>query len=78
MRARWHTFTSKIQRLFRLVVLFCILRFVVGIGVLLFFDRGSVAWGPELTAVVVAMLAVYVLVALAVRRWSPPRAGVRD
>ncbi len=74
MRARWHAFTAKTQRLFRLVVLFCVLRFVVGIGVLLFFDRGAVAWGPELTFVVVAMVAVYVLVALAVRRWSPPRA----
>jgi hypothetical protein len=75
MRARWHAFTSKIQRIFRLVVLFCILRFVVGIGALLIFDRGAIAWGPELTFVVVAMVAVYVLVALAVRRWSPPRAS---
>ena len=73
MLARWHAFTSKIQRLFRLVVLFCIMRFIVGIAFLLIFNRGAVAWGPELTAVVVAMVAVYVLVALAVRRWSPPR-----
>jgi hypothetical protein len=58
MRARWHAFASKTQRLFRLVVLFCVLRFVVGIGVLLFFDRGAVAWGPALTFVVVAMVAV--------------------
>lgn len=72
MRARWHGFTSRIQRLFRLVVLFCILRFVVGIAVLLFFDRGAIAWGAELTFVVIAMVAVYVLVALAVRRSSPP------
>ena len=64
---------GKIQRLFRLVVLFIVLRLVVGVVVLLFFDRGAVAWGWEVTFVVVAMLAVYVLVALAVRRWSPPR-----
>ena len=73
MLARWRAFSSKIRRLFRLVVLFCVLRFVVGIAFLLVFDRGAVAWGPELTVVVVAIVAVYVLVALAVRRWSPPR-----
>ena len=77
MSARWRTFTSKVQRLFRLIVLFCILRFVVGIAVLVFFDRDAIAWGPELTFVVIAMLAVYVLVALAVRRWSPPRTSTR-
>jgi len=73
MLTRWRAFSSKIQRLFRLVVLFCVLRFVVGIAFLLVFDRGAIAWGLELTGVVVAMVAVYVLVALAVRRWSPPR-----
>ena len=75
MRNAWRRSSAKVQRIFRLVVLFCILRFVVGIGVLLFFDRGAIAWGPELTFVVVAMVAVYVLVALAVRRWSPPRSS---
>ncbi len=75
MRARWQAFTSKIQRLFRLVILFCILRFVVGIGALLIFDRDAITWGPELTFVVVAILAVYMLVALAVRSWSPLRAS---
>ncbi len=64
---------GKIQRLFRLVVLFILLRLVVGIAVLVFFDRDAVAWGWIVTFVVIAMLAVYVLVALAVRRWSPPR-----
>jgi amino acid transporter len=64
---------GKIQRLFRLVVLFILLRLVVGIAVLVFFDRDAVAWGWTVTFVVIAMLAVYVLVALAVRRWSPPR-----
>lgn len=75
MRNAWRRSSARVQRLFRLVVLFCILRFVVGIGALLIFDRGAIAWGPELTAVIVAMVAVYVLVALAVRRWSPPRSS---
>jgi membrane protein implicated in regulation of membrane protease activity len=73
MLTRWRAFTSKFQRLFRLVILFCVLRFVIGIAFLLVFDRSAVAWGPELTAIVVVVVAVYVLVALAVRRWSPPR-----
>ena len=68
MRARWHGFTSKIQRLFRLVVLFCILRFVVGIGAIALFDRDAVAWGWELTVIVVAALAVPTIVALIIRR----------
>jgi hypothetical protein len=67
MRSRWQAFTSKLQRLFRLIVLFCVLRFVVGIAMIAIFDRGAIAWGPELTVVIVAMLAVYLGVALIVR-----------
>jgi amino acid transporter len=76
MRVRWHAFTSKVQRVFRLVVLFFVLRFVVGIAFLLLFNRDAVAWGWELTAIIVAMVLVYGLVALAVRQWSPPRPRV--
>lgn len=65
--------TAKVQRAFRFVVLFCVLRLVAGIGAIVLFDRGAFAWGWELTLVALTMLAVYVLVALAVRRWSPPR-----
>jgi hypothetical protein len=75
MRARWHAFTSTIQRMWRLVLLFCVLRIVVGVASLLLFNRDAVAWGLELTLIVAAMLGVYVLVALAVRRWSPPRSS---
>jgi hypothetical protein len=70
MRARWQAFTAKLQRIFRLIVLFCVLRFVVGIAMIAIFDRGAIAWGPELTVVIVAMLAVYLGVALIVRRAS--------
>jgi hypothetical protein len=75
MRSRWHAFTSKIQRLFRLIVLFCVLRFVVGIAMIAIFDRGAIAWGPELTVVIIAMLAVYLGVALIVRYASRPSSG---
>ena len=49
MRARWDSFAAKLQRLFRLVVLFCILRFVVGIAAIAIFDRDAVPWGWHLT-----------------------------
>ena len=72
MMKAWRGFTGRVQRIFRLIVLFCVLRFAVGLGALLLFDRDAVAWGPELTVLVIAIVAVYVGVALAVRRWSPP------
>ena len=69
----WRGFTGRVQRVFRLIVLFCVLRVVIGLAVLLLFNRDAIAWGPELTVLVIAIAAVYVGVALAVRRWSPPR-----
>ena len=71
----WHSLVAKVRRVWRLIVLFCVLRFAIGLGVLIFFDRGALAWGPVLTVLVVAALALYVGVALAVRRWSPPRSS---
>lgn len=68
----WRAFTARLQRLFRLIVLFLILRFILGFAALALFSRDSVAWGMELTLIVVAMLAVYLAVALAVRRYAPP------
>jgi hypothetical protein len=75
MRARWHAFTSRIQRLFRLVVLFCILRFAVGIGALVVFDRDAVAWGWHLTAITAAAILVPTIVALIIHRQSSRVAG---
>jgi hypothetical protein len=69
----WRGFTGRVRRIFSLIVLFCVLRFIIGVGALLLFDRDAIAWGPELTALVVVSIAVYVSVALIVRRWSPPR-----
>jgi hypothetical protein len=70
MRARWHAFTARIQRLFRLLVLFCILRFVVGIAALVILDRDAVAWGWHLTAITAAAILVPTAVALIIRRES--------
>ena len=69
----WRGAVAKIQRVFHLIVLFCVLRFIVGIAAIALFDREAIAFGPELTIVVLAIVVVYLLVALAVRWWSPPR-----
>lgn len=68
---------AKGRRVFQLVVLFCALRIAVGVGAILLFDRGAVAWGTELTAVVAAAVVVYVGVALAVRRYAARPASGR-
>jgi hypothetical protein len=67
MMRRWHNIVAKTQRVFRLVVLFLVVRMIVGIAMIVFFDRNAVAWGPELTVVVLGALAVVLLVGLAVR-----------
>jgi hypothetical protein len=72
MIERWHRTGARIQRIFRLVVLFCILRFVVGLAAIAIFDRGALAWGLELTLVIAAAIAVYLSVALIVRYASRP------
>ncbi|HYM14409.1 MAG TPA: hypothetical protein VEZ14_02495 [Dehalococcoidia bacterium] len=73
MMEAWRGLKGKARRVWRVVVLFCVLRFAVGVVALLFFQRDAIAVGPELTVLVAATLAVYLLVALAVRWWSPAR-----
>ena len=76
MMRTWRNFTGKVRTAFRVLVLFLIVRFIVGLAMILFFDRGAVAWRPELTAVVVGALAVVLLVGLAVRHIEAnPRSG---
>lgn len=70
MFERWHRLRAQVRRIFHLVVLFCVLRFVVGFAMIAIFDRGAIAWGPELTLVIVAAVLVYGGVALIVRRGS--------
>lgn len=72
----WRNIVAKTQRVFRLVVLFIVVRLVVGVAVIVLFDRDAVAWGPELTIVVLGALAVVLLVGLAVRHVDAhPRTG---
>ena len=72
----WRNIVARTQRVFRLVVLFIVVRLVVGVGAIVLFDRDAVAWGPELTIVVLGALAVVLLVGLAVRHVDAhPRTG---
>jgi membrane protein YdbS with pleckstrin-like domain len=71
MRDALRFVSAKLQRLWRLLILFLVLRLIAGLVLVAFND--SFAWSIELTAIVVVGVAVYVLVALAVRRWAPPR-----
>jgi membrane protein YdbS with pleckstrin-like domain len=71
MRAAWRSFGSKVQRIFRLIVLFLVLRLLVGLAAIVLFDRDTLAWGWQATAVVLAMIIVYALVGVVVRRRAP-------
>ncbi len=69
----WQRIGVVARRIAGVVVLIAVVRIGAGLAVIALFDRDAVAWGPEVTAIVVAAVAVPVLVALAVRRWSPRR-----
>ncbi len=68
----WRRTVATGRRIFRLLVLFAVLRLVAGIALLALFDRDAIAWGYEATLVVIAAIVVYLLVALAVRHGAPP------
>lgn len=70
MRESLRSASAKLQRLWRLLIIFLILRLVAGIVVVAFND--GFAWGIELTLITAATVVIPVLVALAVRRWAPP------
>ncbi|MHB8376698.1 MAG: hypothetical protein ACYDEB_07050 [Dehalococcoidia bacterium] len=68
MRAAWHRVSGGVRRIFRLLVLFAVLRLALGVAMIVAFDRNAVAWGYEATLVVLAAVTVCVGVALVVRR----------
>ncbi len=76
MLRTWRNVAARVRTAFRVLVLFLVVRLVVGLAMIAFFDRGAVAWGPELTLVVIGVLAVVLLVGLAVRHVDThPRPG---
>ncbi len=64
---------SMLQRVMEIILLFALVRIIVGVAMIALFNRDAVAWGIELTLIVALAFAVSIAVALAVRRWSPPR-----
>ena len=73
MLNRLHRTAESIRRIFRILVLFAVLRLILGVAIILLFDREAVAWGYEATLVVVASSVVCMAVGLSVKRWSPRR-----
>lgn len=69
----WRRLTSGVRRLVSLLLLFAVLRIIVGVVAIALFERDAIAWGIELTLIVLAVFAACLLAALAVRRWSPRR-----
>lgn len=65
--------SSKVRAAFQIIVLFAVLRLAAGLAMIVLFERDAVAWGGEVTLIVAAAVVVCLLVALAVRRYSPPR-----
>ncbi len=73
MMNTWRRALSTLQRVMEIILLFALVRVIVGVAMIALFNRDAVAWGIELTLIVGAAFAVSIGVALAVRRWSPPR-----
>lgn len=71
MHEALRSIASKLQRLWRILILFLVLRLIAGLVLIAFDD--SFAWGIELTLILAVAVTVCLLVALAVRRWAPPR-----
>lgn len=63
----WRNFAARVRTAFRFLALVLVVRVIVGVAVIIFFDRDAVAWGPELTIVVIGALGIVLLVGLAVR-----------
>ena len=67
MLRAWHSFAARVRTAFRFIALFLAVRVAVGVGIIIFWKRDTIAWGPELSAVVIGAVAVVLLVGLAVR-----------
>ena len=50
-------------------------RIILGVMTIALFDRDAFTWSVELTIISAAAVAVYLVVALIVRRWTPSRAN---
>ena len=71
MRKLMESASRMVRRAWQFVVLFAIVRLAAGIALVAL--GGGFAWSVEVTAICAGAVIVYLLVALAVRRWAPPR-----
>ena len=58
------------RRIVEIALLFAVLRLVLGLALILLFDRDALAWGYETTAIVIMAVVVYLAVGLSWRRWA--------
>ena len=63
------------ERIVRIIVIFAVARIILGVVTIALFDRDAFTWSVELTIISAAAVAVYLVVALIVRRWTPSRAN---
>lgn len=73
MMSAFRSFGARLRRLWQFVLLFAVLRIGAGVVILAFAGRDDTAWGLRATALVLLAAVVCFAVALAVRRWAPPR-----
>jgi hypothetical protein len=73
----WRSLVSKFQFVLQVLLVFAVARVIAGLIMIIFFERDSVAWSYGLTVLLAAGLALCIVAALAVRRWSPPRPRAR-
>jgi len=72
----WRRTAVMVRRIFRILVLFAVLRLLLGVAIIVVFEREAIAWGYEATLVVAAACVIYVGVAFCLTRRFAPAAGV--
>ena len=70
----WRGLVSKVRFVLSVLLVFAVARVLSGVIMIAFFERDAVVWSYALTALLAAGIAICIIAALAVRRWSPPRA----
>jgi heme/copper-type cytochrome/quinol oxidase subunit 4 len=73
MKASTRQFPAMIARFWQFVLLFAVVRVAIGIVFIVMAGRDDAAWSLRATVIVALAALVCFVVAMAVRRWAPPR-----
>jgi hypothetical protein len=73
MGERWRRWKSIGRKVMQVILLVALLRLLMGVVIIVFFDRQAVAWWYELGLISLGVLAVFAVVAFSTWRWSPAR-----